>query len=202
MAAYPLLLSEGVDSDLDRVMQQLYTYVWISDFHGPLINYATLVSKYNIHEVVNVCDIEPTRLQKTRYKNFGVAYRWFKTHELPNVNIIKIGIRVAQIIRRRSLRGQAVLVHCWAGMNRSACCILISRMLDDDTPETLVAALKHIRTIRPIVHPAVFFHRQLLALQDRIDLYYQTHGVRLSIASSRLPPSAAPHPPPAVSTRD
>lgn len=160
-------------------IQQLYSFTWISDFEGPLVACDDLVAKYGIHSVINVHDEEPTREQKALYKQAGVAYTWFKTHEFPWTEIVKRGVQVARLVRERQLLGQATLVHCWAGANRSVCCVLVARMLDQDSPESLEVALAHIRSIRLNVRIMPHFLNQLERLQCRIDKHFAATGERM-----------------------
>lgn len=135
--------------------------------------------------MVNVCDCDARKEQKALYKKHGVKYMYFKTVELSNVDIIKRGMQVARRVRAQQRKGHATLIHCWAGMNRSVCCVLIARMLDEDAPDKLEAALWHIRSIRPIARPMVCFLQKLDVLQREIDEHHKAHGTRLTLDTCR-----------------
>lgn len=97
----------------------------------------------------------------------------------PNVECINIQVddssrahlgiyfdRCADLIRQVSQKGGRVLVHCVAGISRSASLCIAYLMKYERM--TLEQAYRHVKRRRPVIHPNVGFWRQLIDYEKRI----------------------------------
>lgn len=120
--------------------------------------YGTLCS--DVGCVINVCDINHTMPTRDCLKAQFVAYRWFCTREDRGTNIVATARRVWWTIRALGIHpSQIVVVHCWAGINRSAACAVYVRMVE--YCESYDEALATVRRARPQACIMPHFQKQL-----------------------------------------
>ena len=147
-------------------VDQIYPNRWISGWEAcreNVLNFA----KWNIHQVINVSCEDIDGKWKKLYKTLGIRYIWYKTYELARVDIVKRGRQVAAHLREYDALGKGTLLHCWAGWNRSVCCLVVDRMLEG--LETCEEILLHIRKIRPVVDPMPEFWKRIQRFQQKLD---------------------------------
>ncbi len=76
--------------------------------------------------------------------------------------------------------GGAVLVHCYAGVSRSASCVIAFLM--QECGLTFLEAMTYVRKKRPIVFPNFGFQRQLMdfekALRSKNPNHFQVGGLK------------------------
>ncbi len=159
----------NVTSQCKEQLHQLYSYIWVSGFMAAILNIDEMI-RMGIRQVVNVHDTDVKHNIKLKYKKHGIKYVWLETLEHPTTDIIEKGIQVAKLIRAATNNQEATLVHCWAGINRSVSCIIVTRMLDGDDPQTLDEALHHIQSRRFIARPFDYFSKQMRRFQSEIDV--------------------------------
>lgn len=96
----------------------------------------------------------------------GVSYLVVPAEDHPDFDLRRFFVPCVRFIRAAIAAGERVLVHCHAGVSRSATIVLLYLMLDRG--HTLVEALLHLRRVRPQVQPNRGFLRHLAATDDRI----------------------------------
>jgi hypothetical protein len=96
----------------------------------------------------------------------GVGYLVVPAEDRPDFDLRQFFIPCVRFIRAAVAADERVLVHCHAGVSRSATIVLLYLMLDRG--HTLVEALLHLRGVRPQVRPNQGFLRHLVATDDRI----------------------------------
>ncbi|XP_061177534.1 dual specificity protein phosphatase 14-like isoform X2 [Saccostrea echinata] len=119
-----------------------------------------------------------------RVRNFGITNIINLTLEIPNLNLpnlecIQIHIedapqarlsayfdRCADKINQVHMRGGRTLVHCVAGVSRSA--TICMAYLIKYHRMTLEQAYQHCKKRRPVVHPNAGFWRQLIEYERRL----------------------------------
>ena len=108
-----------------------------------------------------------TRLRKMTGDNSsyqyhrGVAYFVFPSLDEPDYDIRGDAVAAVQAVVAGIEAGEQVLVHCHAGVSRSATVVLLYLMAVRGLH--LGAALAHLRRARPVVAPNVGFMRTLHA---------------------------------------
>lgn len=123
-------------------------------------------------------------VKSDRIRSFGITHVINLTLEIPNLNLpnlecIQIHIedapharlsayfdRCADKINHVHMRGGRTLVHCVAGVSRSATICMAYLMKYQRMP--LDQAYYHCKKRRPVVHPNVGFWRQLIEYERRI----------------------------------
>lgn len=96
----------------------------------------------------------------------GVSYLVVPAEDHPEFDLRRFFVPCVLFIRAAIAAGERVLVHCHAGVSRSATIVLLYLMLDRG--QTLAGAFLHLRRVRPQVQPNRGFLRHLVATDDRI----------------------------------
>lgn len=79
---------------------------------------------------------------------------------MPYVNIMKHFPTAIQFMKEAISSGGTVLVHCYAGISRSASCVIAYLMQESNMP--FFEAMSYVRKRRHIVFPNFGFQRQLM----------------------------------------
>ncbi|MDE2099308.1 MAG: dual specificity protein phosphatase family protein [Patescibacteria group bacterium] len=108
-----------------------------------------LIKRYNIKRVVSILRDRGGDLAK----HPGVIHVNFPVDDSPRYNegMKKAALGAIKIIQEGIRRGEVVLVHCHAGISRSATVVLLHLMINRQM--TLKEAFKHLRSVRPQVDP-------------------------------------------------
>lgn len=119
--------------------------------------------KYNIRSIINVDD---------RCVNFfenDNEYTYFVIKEIdsPSTDLKKYFQSSTEFIQREISLGKSVLVHCGAGVSRSATIVLaylmgVEKMSLDD-------ALEFLQDKRSVVQPNIGFHIQLMEFEKELN---------------------------------
>lgn len=132
--------------------RRLYLGSYASE-HNPLLR------SLGIRSVVNASGLPST-------KRMGMRYCQVKVADSVECNISKHFERVATFIDQAERRGHATLVHCLAGVSRSATLILAFLMLRRGL--CLRDAWRTVHGHRSVVQPNPGFVKQLIALEQRL----------------------------------
>lgn len=136
----------------------------------------------NIRMVVNAASAElPCFFEGC--DEWPIDYLRISLDDDPTEPVLPYSVALQDFISRASERGCAVLVHCVAGVSRSATLVLIYLLKHENM--TLRDALDLVLAAKPDVLPNAGFIRQLASLEKRI------HGV-VSVDVSALSPSLTP----------
>lgn len=96
--------------------------------------------------------------------NRGTTYLGLPISDIPTFPIHIYFDQAAEFIRQQRERGRSVLIHCRAGVSRSATIAAVYFMrMGNMTPR---AALRHIKECRQIICPNIGFIQQLLLWGD------------------------------------
>jgi dual specificity phosphatase 12 len=147
-----------------RLQSNLYNLI---DESGPiylgsmmaLTNDASLLPR--IEAVLTI--IDPERAPKEFVKQWtpdGITHLYLPLDDHPDENISKYFDQATEFLRYHQERGIPVLVHCMAGMSRSA--TLLAHYLMKKYNMNALTALDFIKKRRPIVRPNTGFIRQLV----------------------------------------
>jgi hypothetical protein len=100
------------------------------------------------------------------HRHPGVAYAVYPALDLPGYDIRAAACAALRFIREGVDAGERVLVHCHAGVSRSATVVLLYLMVYHGLG--LDEALALLRKARPIVNPNAGFMRHLRATDGRL----------------------------------
>lgn len=127
--------------------------LYLSDYNSSL-NYI-LLKKYNIQQILTIGKELPTH----RTDKFKTMY--ISLEDAPHENISDYFYTAHDFISKAP-----TLVHCYAGISRSATLVLAYLILTED--RTLQSALEHCRKVRPIVNPNHGFLQQLSTFEKKL----------------------------------
>lgn len=117
-----------------------------------------LLLRLNIGYVVNVTTHLPLYHQKA-----GLRYKRLPATDNSKQNLRQYFEEVFEFIEEAYQSGQGVLVHCQAGVSRSATVVIAYLM--KHTLMTMTDAYKYVRSRRPVVSPNLNFMGQLLEFE-------------------------------------
>ena len=114
----------------------------------------TLISRHRITSIVSL--LSPNAVVN---KHRHLAYLELCIDDLPNQNIMRVVPEALAFIKSEIQRGGNVLIHCAAGVSRSASVAIAYFMVFNDLDYS--AALAHVRKGRKCACPNQGFERQL-----------------------------------------
>ncbi|XP_034033657.1 uncharacterized protein si:dkey-175m17.7 [Thalassophryne amazonica] len=117
-----------------------------------------LLMRLNIGYVVNVTTHLPLY-----HHNSGLRYKRLPATDNSKQNLRQYFEEVFEFIEEAYQSGQGVLVHCQAGVSRSATIVIAYLM--KHTLMTMTDAYKYVRSRRPVVSPNLNFMGQLLEFE-------------------------------------
>mmetsp|Transcript_10858 Transcript_10858/g.15394 ORF Transcript_10858/g.15394 Transcript_10858/m.15394 type:complete len:337 (-) Transcript_10858:35-1045(-) len=110
--------------------------------------------------ITHIVDISKCGQSKRKFEENGIQYCTIDLDDLKNCNIFQYFESATNFIETaiKSHNGN-VLVHCYAGISRSATIIMAYLMKSTNSP--LVNVYDHVHSCRDSVHPNLGFKRQL-----------------------------------------
>lgn len=100
------------------------------------------------------------------HRHPGVAYLVCGALDHPTYDIGRHFMSAMKFIRAGIRNGERILVHCHAGISRSATIVALHLMVNRGVG--LAHAVAYLRAVRPIVNPNAGFMAQLARIEDRI----------------------------------
>ncbi|XP_071380150.1 dual specificity protein phosphatase 18-like [Centroberyx affinis] len=142
-------------SGLCQVTDQLYLS------NGRAANDASLVSRFNITCIINV-----TETRSGSAPPPGLEYIHLPVADSPASPLGEHFDEVARQIQQVAERGGRTLVHCNAGVSRSA--TLCIAYLMKQRHMTLLDAYRWVKSCRPMVRPNIGFWKQLIRYEREL----------------------------------
>lgn len=105
-------------------------------------------------------------LRKMDYVNAGISFLHIPSQDHPNENLGKYFDLVYEFISAFDDAGRKILVHCHAGISRSA--TLLTSYIMKKYNMNVHDAIAYIRKNRSIIHPNSGFVNQLAALERKM----------------------------------
>jgi len=159
--SHPLSIPSGPTALLD--------YLYIGGFEEAQA--VDELRRLGITHVLN-CAADPGRLQRGRYASnpsppeSGIyAYDQFSAQDVDRYDIMQHFARAEVFINRAKYSGGKVLVHCAAGVNRSAAICIAYVMVDKKL--SLFEAVRRIRAKRDVLLTNTGFRKQLVSFARR-----------------------------------
>lgn len=151
---------------------KIIDYLYISNWHTS--NNILELHKNKIKAVLTIETRQKPDNIINYYRSNNIDYLFLNLKDLSNENILKYFDISYDFINKHISKGDNVLVHCWAGVSRSATLILnyLMRKYFENTKNkycsecVLVYYLKYCQSKRPIISPNLGFINQLI-------LYYK-----------------------------
>ncbi len=153
---------ESDEYDVSFVQPQLY----ISDLLAASNH--DVLEHYNITCVISVLSRKEEPPSKNRKR--GVHYTLFTTFDSPEEKISKYFAECFKVMNRAVKQKKNVLVHCYAGISRSATMVIMYLMQSNRW--SFNQSFKHLRCRRYWVQPNHGFEMQLKTLESRLAKQY------------------------------
>ncbi len=168
-----------MDNDISEIIPHLYISNWFAS------NNENIIKNYNIDLVISIETRNKPQNILNYYDRNRVQHIYYYLEDTPNANINKFFDHSSNIIDDYIKNNRNVLVHCYAGISRSAT-IIMNYLLKDyyifndiyDSPEfSLRHILNFCRGRRRIINPNVGFMQQLLLKTYEYDLNYNHYNL-------------------------
>lgn len=145
-----------------------------------MIGYLNDISKVNSYLYIGSADA----FNKDKLREHGITLvincaREVPLMNIPEVEVVKLEIddlpssridrffeKCSDLIKTNRDRGNSTLVHCAAGVSRSACIVLAHLMRCHNM--ALKKAYNYLKLRRPVIRPNVGFFRQLIEFERRL----------------------------------
>lgn len=139
-------------------MSEIIKRIFVGDLRDAK-NY-DLLQKLKVTHVVNCCVTDLLPKDYTPFANKGIKYALLKSDDTNNIGIITNESEnpssqwpsLIEFITKAYDEGGVILIHCFAGMNRSVTTTAIWLCLYGVT-KTLDEALEMIKILRPVANP-------------------------------------------------
>jgi protein-tyrosine phosphatase len=115
-----------------------------------------LLAQHKIRTIVNISDLHKSSHDLAYYDANGIEHIWLLCQDHEHENIDKYFVKMVQIMRRCP---KPVLLHCYAGISRSATLVIAYLMESRNLP--LKYAYTLVRRQRPRIRPNPGFLKQL-----------------------------------------
>ena len=162
------------DKDINEIIPHLYISNWDTSNNPEIIRF------YNIKAVITLeTTNKPTRILRYYYGN-KIDFMHIQIIDSKDSDIDKHFDSTYNFIQKHISKNENVLIHCAAGISRSATIILnyilrnmfLNYNLKQENPENiLIHALNIARSKRPIINPNPGFINQLLEKIKYYKLY-------------------------------
>jgi atypical dual specificity phosphatase len=123
-------------------------------------NDARLLKENKITCVISILNQHKTEQDIQKYRRLDIKHFEFYLPDVPDAPIFLLFDNLEKIIRSEIQSGGRVLVHCRAGVSRSATIVIMYLMRDKKI--SFDEAIRTVRQKRPIVNPNIGFRNQLL----------------------------------------
>ena len=155
-----------IDNDITEIVPHLFLSNWFTS------NNSNVLYKNKIKGVITIETLEKPNNVLLYQQNNGIESMYISLPDSPNANIYKYFDITYDFIHDKISKGENVLVHCYAGVSRSAT-IVLNYMLRNfyknqkrnvkilSPQEIQYSALEFVRSRRPIVNPNKGFLSQL-----------------------------------------
>ena len=91
-------------------------------------------------------------------------YKCVDVYDIPSENLMPHWPAAIEFIRNAIEKGGSVLVHCYAGVSRSASTVIAYLMAEKGA--SYVSAATYVKKKRPVIFPNFGFQRQLMKLEE------------------------------------
>ena len=139
---------------MDRITDRIY----LGDINGCSNLYQLRKNKIT-HILTMAAGIKPLYRKEFKYKVYNII-------DLPSQNILPYLDKAIEFINRVVTQGGRVLVHCFAGMSRSATTVIAYFMATRKM--TFMEAFNFVKKRRPIIFPNFGFQKQLMEFEKQL----------------------------------
>ena len=136
---------------MDQILEGLY----LGDLQAA--SYKELLLKFGITHILTVAKDHPPQFPST------FVYKVVPVHDMPYTNLQRRFPDCITFIKSALAKGGRVLVHCFAGVSRSATIVIAYLMQEHNL--TMHAAFKFVKSKRAFINPNEGFREQLVQFQ-------------------------------------
>lgn len=147
--------SEAYADAISTPMHEIETHLWLGNLKAATD--LPLLRSHNISAIVQVLDNEPEPLYRDEFTYFLVDLI-----DSPTEDILRIFEKTLAFIEKHIQSGLSVLVHCKAGMSRSATVVIAYLMAKHKM--SYKKAFYKVRDQRPCISPNSGFAMQLCSM--------------------------------------
>ena len=150
---------------MDQIIPHLYICNW------QVSNNIDEIKRNNIKAVLTI-ETQPKPVKVTDYyRKNNIDFLYLRLEDLPQANISQYFDISYDFIDAHVSRKQNVVLHCWAGVSRSATLVMnyiLKKIIMQRRNELICVkclldnVLKYMRSKRPIVNPNTGFKNQIL----------------------------------------
>ena len=153
-----------MDKDIIEIIPHLFISNWFAS------NNIDIIKAYNIKAVITLETHSKPHDILSYYKNNNIDFMYIYLYDIPDANIYNFFDSSYDFINSHIKNRENVLVHCYAGISRSASIILnymckflyIHNDLKNENPTDVVnKCLEYAKNKRPIINPNPGFLNQL-----------------------------------------
>lgn len=157
-------------------MNKIISNLYLSDFQ-PAINKEELINK-NIKCIINITMQPDTPDKLDLYKKLNIIYVHIQEYDSPVTNLYKYFAQTHELIQYNINKNNNILVHCMAGISRSATIIIAYLMkthatklkLENDINfvpyPMLPGIIQYVKDKRPCINPNPGFINQLQIYEE------------------------------------
>ena len=129
------------------------------------------LDRNNIMTVVNISDQPRNNQVRSLYEENGIQHVFFPCEDEPEENIDRYFSAFLDLMEKAP---KPVLVHCWAGISRSATLAIIFVIVYMEMSVT--DAFLHVRKQRPVIGPNGGFMKQIRAWESKRGQFSQLNS--------------------------
>lgn len=130
--------------------------IYLSDWNQS-VNKTELQDK-KIKHVINISGYDKTQKEQNLYRSLGIKSHWLHAIDKPSFDILPM-IKKSKIILDGIPSTENILIHCWAGVSRSAT-LVIARIMDKKNMD-VDSAINFVRSKSCVINPNSGFLKTL-----------------------------------------
>lgn len=161
------------NEDINKIIPHLYMSNWETS------NNPKIIKKYNIKAVITLETLDKSLSILSYYNANNIDFMYIYINDNLHGDISKYFDVTYNFIRKHILKNENVLVHCYAGVSRSATIVLNYIIRDIYENKNIIKpcacsvldyVLNMVRKKRPIINPNQNFMKQLLMKTKEYEL--------------------------------
>ena len=149
---------------MDRITDRIY----LGDINGCSNLYQLRKNKIT-HILTMAAGIRPLYRKEFKYKVVNIM-------DLPTQNIVQYFDKAIEFMNKAVTNNGRVLVHCFAGVSRSASTVIAYFMATRKM--TFSEAFNYVKKRRPIIFPNYGFQKQLVEFEDILQNRFDKRGMK------------------------
>lgn len=142
-------------------LSQVTDHLYLSSYHSVCLEN---IKHHNIRCIISLMDLEVGKCSK--FTQFNVEHLYIGVQDSSETNLQQYFEMCIEMIEKYEDRNENVLVHCNAGVSRSASICIAYLMKRDHM--TLREAYYHLKSKRKVIYPNIGFWKQLIEYEKTL----------------------------------